>query len=73
MVRNVEFHHIQYKCYVQVNKNQSDNEKKRDLTVSVDIRLNEKLEKYLTENDYSNKSKYIEKLIKDDLSDKNNK
>ena len=46
----------------------SDNEKKRDLTVSVDIKLNEKLEKYLTENGYPNKSKYLEKLIKGDLN-----
>ena len=44
-----------------------ENEKKKDLTVSVDIKLNEKLEKYLTDNGYDNKSKYVEKLIKDDF------
>ena len=46
----------------------SDSEKKKDLTVTVDIKLNEKLEKYLIENGYPNKSKYLEKLIKGDLN-----
>lgn len=45
----------------------SDDEKKKEFSVSVNILLNEKLESYLTENGYTNKSKYIEKLIKDDL------
>lgn len=44
-----------------------DDEKRKDLIVSVNIVLNEKLESYLTENGYTNKSKYIEKLIKEDL------
>ena len=45
----------------------SDDDKKKEFSVSVNILLNEKLESYLTENGYTNKSKYIEKLIKDDL------
>jgi len=48
-------------------KKLSDDEKKKEFSVSVNILLNEKLESYLTENGYTNKSKYIEKLIKDDL------
>lgn len=42
-------------------------EKRKEFSISVDIKLNEKLEKYMIEKGYSNKSKYIEKLIKDDL------
>ena len=45
----------------------SDDEKKKEFSVSVNILLNEKFESYLNENGYTNKSKYIEKLIKDDL------
>jgi metal-responsive CopG/Arc/MetJ family transcriptional regulator len=45
----------------------SEEEKKKDLTVTIDIKLNEKLEKYLTEKNINNKSKYIENLIKNDL------
>lgn len=50
-----------------------DNEKRKDLTFSVSILLNEKLESFLTENGYTNKSKYIEKLIKDDLINRGEK
>jgi len=45
----------------------SEEEKKKEFSISVNILLNEKLENYLTENGYTNKSKYIEKLIKEDL------
>lgn len=48
-------------------KKLSDEEKKKEVSISVNIILNEKLEKYLENNGYTNKSKYIEKLIKDDL------
>lgn len=44
-----------------------DSEKRKDVTFSVNLVLNEKLEKYLEDNGYTNKSKYIEKLIKEDL------
>jgi len=42
-------------------------DKRKELSVSLDISLNEKLEKYMTDNGYDNKSKYIERLIKEDL------
>ena len=45
----------------------SDTNKKKDLTITVDIKLNEMLEQYLIDNNINNKSKYIEKLIKEDL------
>ena len=54
-------------------KKLSDNEKKKDLTFSVNILLNDKLEQYLEKNGISNKSKYIEKLIKEDLKNRGEK
>lgn len=48
-------------------KKLKEEDKRKEFSVTVDIKLNDKLEKYLTENGYSNKSKYIEKLIKDDI------
>ena len=45
----------------------SDINKKKDLTITVDIKLNEMLETYLSLNKIGNKSKYIENLIKNDL------
>jgi hypothetical protein len=53
-----------------VRKKISDEQKRKDLTVSVNILLNEKLEKYLENIGISNKSKYVEKLIKDDLKNR---
>jgi hypothetical protein len=47
-----------------------DDQKRKDLTVSVNIILNNKLEEYLKENSINNKSKYVEKLIKDDLKNR---
>jgi len=44
-----------------------EEKKKRDISVSVDEKLSDLLEKYLKENEYKNRSKYIEKLIKEDL------
>lgn len=48
----------------------NEEDKKKEFSITVDIKLNEKLEKYLSENGYSNKSKYIEKLIKEDIEEK---
>jgi metal-responsive CopG/Arc/MetJ family transcriptional regulator len=45
----------------------SEDEKKKEFSISINLLLNDKLENYLSDNGYSNKSKYIEKLIKDDL------
>ena len=45
----------------------SEDEKKKEFSISINLLLNDKLENYLSVNGYSNKSKYIEKLIKDDL------
>jgi len=53
-----------------VRKKLSEDEKRKNLTFSVNITLNEKLEKYMMNNGYFNKSKYIEKLIKDDLKNR---
>lgn len=47
-----------------------DEQKRKDLTVSVNIILNDKLEEYLINNSINNKSKYVEKLIKDDLKNR---
>ena len=48
----------------------SEEQKRKDLTVTVNIILNDKLEKYLEDNNISNKSKYVEKLIKDYLKNR---
>ena len=48
----------------------NEEDKRKEFSITVDIKLNEKLEKYLIENGYTNKSKYIEKLIKDDIESK---
>lgn len=48
----------------------SEEDKKRDISVSMDIKLNEKLEKYMINKGITNKSKYIESLVKKDLKDR---
>ena len=45
-------------------------DKRQELSISLDIFLNDKLEKYMSENGYDNKSKYIERLIKEDLTNR---
>ena len=45
-------------------------DKRKELSISLDIFLNDKLEKYMSENGYDNKSKYIERLIKEDLTNR---
>lgn len=47
-----------------------EDQKRKDLTVTVNVILNEKLEKYLKDNNIDNKSKYLEKIIKDDLKNR---
>jgi len=54
-------------------KKLSEEEKKKEFSISINIVLNDKLEKYMEENDYYNKSQYIEKLIKEDLIRRNEK
>lgn len=44
--------------------------KKVDLGVTVDIELLQLLEEYLNENNISNRSKYIENLIREDFQRK---
>lgn len=46
------------------------NKKKVDLGVTVDIELLQLLEEYLNENNISNRSKYIENLIREDFQRK---
>lgn len=46
------------------------NKKKVDLGVTVDIELLQLLEEYLNENNISNRSKYIENLIREDFQKK---
>ena len=52
-------------------KKLSEDEKRKEFSISVNIILNDKLEKYMEKNGYSNKSKYIEKLIREDLIKRN--
>ena len=54
-------------------KKLSEEEKRKEFSISINIVLNDKLEKYMEENDYYNKSQYIEKLIKEDLIRRNEK
>ena len=47
-----------------------DDKKRVDTRVSIDTQLFQLLEEYLTENNISNRSKYIEKLIREDFEKK---
>lgn len=47
-----------------------DNKKKRKTTVSIDKNLMEKFDKFIDENNI-NRSKYIKKLIKNDMKKRN--
>jgi len=47
-----------------------EDKKKKDINVTLDKELFSILEEYLTENDISNRSKYIEKLIREDFERK---
>lgn len=53
-----------------MRKKLEDNEKKRKLTITIDEKLFQIFEEYMEEIDNPNKTKYIEKLIKDDLKNR---
>ena len=48
----------------------SEEDKKNNFSISMDQKLNKILEEYLIKKGISNKSKYIESLVKKDLEDK---
>ncbi len=47
-----------------------DDKKKEKMTLTIDEKIGELFEKYLEDNDISNKSKYIEMLIRKDMAEK---
>jgi len=47
-----------------------DDMKKEKMTLTIDEKIGELFEKYLEDNDISNKSKYIEMLIRKDMAEK---
>jgi metal-responsive CopG/Arc/MetJ family transcriptional regulator len=50
-----------------MRKKLTDDEKKVDICVTIDIELSSILDEYLNFNNISNKSKYIENLIRADF------
>jgi len=50
-----------------MRKKVPDDKKRVDVGITIDTQLFELLEEYLSENDISNRSKYIEKLIREDF------
>jgi metal-responsive CopG/Arc/MetJ family transcriptional regulator len=48
----------------------SEDKKRVDVSLTIDADLLEILEEHLDENDISNRSKYIEKLIREDFEKK---
>jgi len=50
-----------------MRKRLDDNDKKRKMSITIDEELFQIFEKYMKEINNSNKTKYIEKLIKEDL------
>ena len=50
-----------------------DNKKRINANITIDNELFQLLEEYLTENNISNRSKYIEKLIREDFERKGKK
>ena len=47
-----------------------DDKKKEKMTLTIDEKIGELFEKYLEDNDISNKSKYIENLIRKDMEER---
>lgn len=47
-----------------------DDKKKEKMTLTIDGKISELLDKYLTDKEISNKSKYIESLIRKDMESK---
>ena len=50
-----------------MRKKVPDDKKRVDVGITIDTQLFELLEEYLVDNDISNRSKYIEKLIREDF------
>ena len=50
-----------------------DNDKKKKFSISLSDKLNGILEDYMSKNGMSNKSKYIENLVKKDLENRGEK
>jgi metal-responsive CopG/Arc/MetJ family transcriptional regulator len=63
--------YIKIKTFMRHKLN--DEDKKKDFSISMDQKLNKILEEYLTKKGISNKSKYIESLVKKDLESKGEK
>jgi len=47
-----------------------DDKKKPKITITIDEKLSEIMDKYLEDKDISNKSKYIEDLIRKDMEER---
>jgi len=50
-----------------------EDDKKKKFSISLNEKLNDILEKYMTKNGVTNKSKYIENLVKKDLENRGEK
>ena len=50
-----------------MRKKLTEDKKKKDINISLDKDLFDILQEYLVDNDISNRSKYIEKLIREDF------
>lgn len=50
-----------------MRKKVPEDKKRVDVGITIDTQLFELLEEYLVDNDISNRSKYIEKLIREDF------
>ena len=44
-----------------------EEEKKKDISITINNELNDILEKYMVDNNIKNKSRYIENLVKKDM------
>lgn len=54
-----------------MRKKLNEEDKKRKLTITIDDKLYTIFEEYMIEINNTNKTKYIEKLIKEDLKNRN--
>ena len=54
-----------------MRKKLEEEDKKRKMTITIDDELLDMFEQYMEEIGNSNKTKYIEKLIKEDLKNRN--
>lgn len=48
----------------------TEDKKKKEFSITMNEKLNDILEKYMVDNGMSNKSKYIEDLVKKDLENR---